>query len=97
MRKRIELVMRIAGSVSDNTKSERRALPGGCNGEGAFAPATNLSCCENDVHPTAQRHEKKAQVIAKLEEEIKDLNDSLKVTIEEKPLGDKEPRAIIHS
>jgi len=33
-----------------------------------------------------------------LEEEIKDLKDSLKVTIEEKkPLGDKEPRAVIHN
>ena len=45
-----------------------------------------MNCCENDVHQTAQQHEKEAQVIAKLEEEIKDLKvkDSLKVTIEEK-------------
>ena len=76
--------MRIAGSVSDNAKSERRVLPGRCNGEGAFAPANNLNCCDNDVHPTAQQHEKEAPVIAKLEEEIKDLKDSLKVTMKEK-------------
>ena len=84
VKRKFELVMRIAGSASDNTKSERRILPGRCNGEGAFAPATNLKCCENDVHQTAQQHEKEAQVIVKLEEEIKDLKDSLKVTIEEK-------------
>jgi len=70
--------MRRAGSASDNAKSERRVFPGRYNGEGAFAPATNLNDCDNDVHPTAQQHQKEAQVIAKLEEQIKGLKDSLK-------------------
>ena len=42
--------MRRVGSVSDNANSERRVLPGRCNGEGAFAPATNLNCYHNDMH-----------------------------------------------
>ena len=58
--------MRIAGSASDNAKSERRVLLGRCNGEGVFAPATNLNDSDNDVRPTAQQHQRETQVNAKL-------------------------------
>ena len=84
MKKKFELVIRIVRSASNNAKSERKVLPGRCNGKGAFVPATNLNDCDNDVCSTAQQHQTEAQVIAKLEEQIKDLKDSIKVKIEEK-------------
>eukprot|EP00794_Sanderia_malayensis_P013250 gene13250-14612_t len=82
VKKKYELVMRIA-SASSRARPERRVLPEQNNGQEASSSTSNLNVGNNNT--TLQQHEHhEAQAIADLDKRLKELQDSLKVTEEEK-------------
>eukprot|EP00794_Sanderia_malayensis_P008326 gene8326-9219_t len=84
VKKKYELAMKIA-SASSRARPERRVLPEQNNGQEASSSTSNFNVGNNNT--TLQQHEHhEAQAIADLEKRLKELQDSLKVTEEEKRL-----------